>query len=90
MNAFVFADPETPGDLPQWQALKDPEDRSLSFRQVLPFNEPVGGKPGEPHPKDRAFRLSAFVNVPWEPERVNTEGILQGMAQLERLVTEEP
>jgi len=88
----VFADPETPGDLPQWQALKDPEDRSLSFRQVLPFNEPVGGKPGEPHPKDRAFRLSAFVNVPLGTrERVNTEGILQGMAQLERaFVTEEP
>lgn len=80
----LLPDPETPNTLPEYEALDGGAD-SISFRQVLPRNEPVDGRPGPPHPKDRAFRLSVRVPGPLErKERINWEGLPEAMGPLER------
>jgi hypothetical protein len=81
----LIPDPDAPRDIPPLKALDNPDDNILSFRQVLPFNRPVDGKPGESHPKDRAFRLSARMSGPLEAkERSDWEGRTQRMGPLER------
>lgn len=81
----LIPDPDAPKDIPGYQVKNDPDNRMLGFRQMLPFNEPVKGKPGAPHPKDRAFRLSVSTGGALEStERLNWEGQPQPMAPLER------
>ncbi|CAA9280556.1 MAG: GH95, partial [uncultured Chloroflexia bacterium] len=54
--------------------------RTLSFRQVLPFDVN-----GAAHPKDRAFRLSLHVNGDLERvSRMNWHGVVEQMPLLER------
>ena len=88
----LIPDPDAPKDIPGPQASENENGGLLSFRQVLPFNEPVNGKPGETSPKDRAFRLSVRVNGKLEAtERLDWEGRPRRMSQLERsLVSREP
>ncbi len=88
----LIPDPDTPNDLPAFRAGRSADQGVLSFTQVLPFNEPVGGKPGESSPEDRAFCLSLRVNAQLEGTgRVDLEGRPQELGRLERfLVSSEP
>ncbi|MCC6486297.1 MAG: DUF4838 domain-containing protein [Candidatus Hydrogenedentes bacterium] len=87
----LMPDPDAPSTIPSYEVLNAPTN-SLSFRQVLPRNEPVEEQPGEPDPRDRAFRLSVRVNGAIEPKaRLNWEGLEQEMGPLERgFVSAEP
>jgi hypothetical protein len=81
----LIPDPDTPKNIPHCQTPESAGGDMLSFRQVLPFNEPLNGAPGEPSPKDRAFRLSVRVAGSLEVrERLNWEGLRQRMGDLER------
>jgi hypothetical protein len=81
----LIPDPDTPKNLPSYEAGEDAGNGVLWFRQVLAFNEPVGGKPGEASAKDRAFRLSVRVNGKLETtERLDWEGRPRRMGALER------
>ncbi len=81
----LLPDPETPADIPPYQVMEDLGEDILSFHQVLPFNEPVEGKPGSPHPKDRGFRLSVHSNSHLEPgKRVTWDGRSGELGPLER------
>ncbi len=88
----LIPDPDAPKDIPRGEIPKSPVENALSFRQVLPFNEPVAGQPGESSPKDRAFRLSARISGRLEVrERLDWEGRPQRMGPLERaIVSSEP
>ncbi|MCX5759756.1 MAG: hypothetical protein NTU83_14880, partial [Candidatus Hydrogenedentes bacterium] len=88
----LIPDPDAPKTIPSYQAPDGPTGNVLSFRQVLPFNAPDGGKPGEPNSKDRAFRLSARTGGALEPtERLDWEGRPQRMGPLERgFASQEP
>ncbi len=86
----LIPDPDAPRDIPGYQVKNETESGILSFRQVLPFSEPVGNRSGEPHPKDRAFRLSARTGGALESkERLNSEGRPLPMAPLERALASE-
>lgn len=81
----LIPDPDTPKTIPMYQVLSVTSPDALSFRQVLPRNEPLEGRPSEPSPKDRAFRLSVRVSGRLEPkERLNWEGCAEQMGPLER------
>jgi len=81
----LIPDPDAPKDIPAYQVDEGVGEGILSFRQVLPFREPVEGKPGEASPKDRAFRLSVRVNGRLEStERLDWEGRPRPMGALER------
>ena len=81
----LIPDPDAPKNIPGYQVMNEPQGSTLSFRQVLPFNEPVDNRPGEPHAKDRAFRLSARMGGALaSTERLNWEGRPQHMGPLER------
>jgi len=88
----LIPDPDTPNDLPAYRTGRNADQGTLSFTQVLPFNEPVGGKPGESSPEDRAFCLSLRVNAQVEGTgRIDLEGHPQELGRLERfLVSSEP
>jgi len=88
----LIPDPDAPKDIPGYQVKNAPEQNILGFRQVLPFNEPVNGKPGEPHAKDRAFRLSVRTSdTLTDKARMGVEGQPLQMAPLERaLATDGP
>jgi len=58
----VIPDPETPKEFPQFTASKDVKRGTISFRQVLPFEEVTAERPYRGNPRDRAFRLSVRVN----------------------------
>jgi hypothetical protein len=88
----LLPDPAAPSDIPPFEPLEVKTPGVLSFRQVLPRNEPVEGRPGAPDAKDRAFRLSVRVNGRIEPkERLTWEGNPEVMGPLERgFASEEP
>jgi hypothetical protein len=58
----VLPDPTTPAEFPQYTSAKDNSRGTLSFRQVLPFEEVSAAKPYSRHPRDRAFCLAATVS----------------------------
>jgi hypothetical protein len=81
----LLPDPDSPKDLPPFQAEECQTGDVLSFRQVLPFNEPVNGDPGDPHPKDRGFQLSVRTSGHLQSrKRLTWEGITEEMGPLER------
>lgn len=81
----LLPDPETPSDIPSYQVIESLGDDILSFHQVLPFSEPVAGKPGSADPKDRGFRLSVRTSGHLEPgERVTWDGRSEVTGPLER------
>lgn len=88
----LIPDPDTPGDLPHCDVPKPESNSVLSFRQILPFCEPVEGRPGPSDSKDRAFRLSVRVSGKLEAkERMDWEGRPRRMGALERgFVSTEP
>ncbi len=51
-------------DITSYKGIEDPETGKLSFRQVLPYQEPARYDPLKGHPKDKAFRLTASLSSP--------------------------
>lgn len=80
----VFIDPSTPGEFPKAKVEEKLPQGLLSYRQVLPFQEPDRYDPAKGHPRDRAFRLIASVNSPLvKTTRIDWDGNKRGMDPLE-------
>ncbi|MCX5771067.1 MAG: hypothetical protein NTZ09_12470, partial [Candidatus Hydrogenedentes bacterium] len=83
----LIPDPDTPKNIPTYESSQDATKQLLAFRQILPFNVPADGKPGEASPKDRAFRLSVRLNEKLESQgRPDLEGRPRRMGPLERSI----
>lgn len=69
-SPFVYMtlrpDPATPPELPAFTTSVDAGLGRLSFRQILPFSELSKREEYKPHPKDKAFSLTAQANVPFK------------------------
>jgi hypothetical protein len=84
----VIPDPSTPKEFPVNSAIEDLENGILSFRQILPYEEPDKYNIAKGHPKDKAFRLSATVNSPLiKTTRINWDGNRELMGRLEGSLT---
>ncbi|MBI2425600.1 MAG: glycoside hydrolase N-terminal domain-containing protein [Candidatus Hydrogenedentes bacterium] len=82
----LIPDPDTPKNLPDYEASGDLERGMLSFRQVLPSLAP-GKNASAARVPDRAFRLSVRVNGKLAVgERLNWEGRPERMGALERAI----
>ena len=76
--------------IPPYTAAGDDEAGLLSFRQVLPYQEPDVYAPAIGHPKDRAFRLAVRAGAPLRQERrVDWHGNRVEMDALERAPTQD-
>jgi hypothetical protein len=80
----VMPDPSTPRDFPAAKTDELLDKGILSFRQILPYQEPEKYDREKGHPKDKAFRLTASVNgLLKKTTRINWDGNIQQMANLE-------
>ncbi len=80
----ILPDPSTPSEFPKYTSSELLDEKTLSFRQVLPYLEPDVYDVQKGHPKDKAFRLTATSNVPLEKTtRINWDGNREGMKNLE-------
>jgi len=80
----VIPDPSTPREFPVNLAEEDLDNGILSFRQILPYEEPERYNPVKGHPKDKAFSLTTTVNSPLEKTtRINWDGNVEKMGRLE-------
>ncbi len=71
-------------DFPSFKGNEDLTEGKLSFRQILPYQEPDKYDPVNGHPKDKAFRLTASVSSSLEKTtRINWDGNEQGMRFME-------
>lgn len=86
----LIPDPDTPKNIPHYQSA-GPDASTLSFCQVLPYNEPLGeGMAGEASLNDRAFQLSVRVAGKLEEkDRPSWEGNPVKMGLLERAIAGE-
>jgi hypothetical protein len=60
----LFPDKKTPPEFPQFTVNK--LNKAISFRQVLPYQEPDEYDKVKGHPKDKAFALSVITNCKLE------------------------
>jgi alpha-L-fucosidase 2 len=82
----VMPDPSTPRDIPALNAQEDLDAGKLSFRQILPFDEPDKHSTG--NVADKAFRLTFAVNGPLvKTNRINWNGASENMALLEAAIS---
>jgi len=80
----IMVDPSTPAEFPKAKEEEDLAKGILSFRQILPYQEPDKYDPAKGHPKDKAFRLIAAMNNSMEKTfRINWDGNKQEMSSLE-------
>lgn len=80
----VIPDPSTPKEFPRYGVSESLAQGTLSFRQVLPRQEPHEYDPNTGHPEDRAFSLTATTNVGLVKQpRINWDGNLEEMHVLE-------
>jgi hypothetical protein len=80
----VMPDPSTPDEFPRFENDEDLSNGVLSFRQVLPYQEPEKYNKKQGNPKDKAFRLTAAVNSSLEKKsRINWDGNTETMGLLE-------
>jgi alpha-L-fucosidase 2 len=80
----VMPDPSTPHEFPSYKADENLAAGILSFRQILPYQEPDKYNPLAGHPKDKAFRLIASVSSSLEKAtRINWDGNHEQMRSLE-------
>lgn len=80
----VMPDPSTPKEFPAAKTDELLDKGVLSFRQILPFQEPDKYDKEKGHLKDKAFRLTVSVNGLLEKKsRINWDGNIQPMANLE-------
>jgi alpha-L-fucosidase 2 len=82
----VMPDPSTPGDIPAFIPQEHLVKGILSFRQVLPFDEPDKRKGA--NKKDKAFRLTVKVNGELaKTSRINWNGVKEDMMPLEAAIS---
>lgn len=80
----VMIDPSTPTEFPKAEIEENLPGGVLSFRQILPYEEPEKYDQSRGHPKDKAFRLSLAVNGSLEKStRIDWNGNEVGMSPLE-------
>lgn len=80
----VMPDPSTPSEFPKYKVDEDLPNGTISFRQILPYQEPHEYDKNTGHPKDKAFRLIATTNAALEKStRINWDGNEQEMGLLE-------
>lgn len=85
----VMPDPSTPSEFPEYASDELLNDGTLSFRQVLPYQEPDVYDVQKGHPKDKAFRLTATSNLPLtKTSRINWDGNNEEMQNLEAALEE--
>ncbi|HCU20595.1 MAG TPA: hypothetical protein DF818_15200 [Bacteroidales bacterium] len=85
----VMPDPSTPKEFPLYKATEDLPGGTLSFRQVMPYQEPGKYDPEKGHPKDKAFSLTLRVNSPLvKTSRINWDGNMEMMGKLEGTLEE--
>jgi len=85
----VMPDPSTPKEFPLYKATEDLPEGTLSFRQVMPYQEPGKYDPEKGHPKDKAFSLTLRVNSPLvKTSRINWDGNMEMMGKLEGTLEE--
>lgn len=78
----LFPDKNTPSDFPEF--LVNKRDKAISFKQVLPYQEPDEYDKEKGHPKDEAFSLSVVTNSDLEKrQRVDRVGNLADMELME-------
>jgi alpha-L-fucosidase 2 len=80
----VLIDPSTPAEFPEAKIEEELSKGVLSFRQILPYEEPDKYDAALGHPKDKAFRLTAAINGPLEKtNRIDWDGNKKEMSSLE-------
>ncbi len=80
----MMPDPSTPHEFPKNTVRENLPIGFMSFRQVLPYQEPDDYDIEKGHLKDKAFQLCAQFNSPFEKtSRINWHGNEQKMAELE-------
>ena len=80
----VMIDPSTPVEFPKAKVEEELSKGVLSFRQILPYEEPDKYDQAAGHPKDKAFRLMASINGPLEKTtRIDWNGNKVEMSSLE-------
>jgi alpha-L-fucosidase 2 len=85
----VMPDPSTPKEFPKFKSDEDLPGGMLSFRQIMPYQEPEKYDAIKGHPKDKAFRLIAKVNRPLQKtSRINWDGNIEKMGNLEGSFTD--
>lgn len=84
----LMPDPSAPREFPAYGITEDLPGGTLSFRQVLPYEEPAGYDLQKGHPKDKAFSLTVKVNSDLrKSSRINWDGNKESMGKLEGSVT---
>jgi hypothetical protein len=80
----ILIDPSTPVEFPKAKTEEQLSKGVLSFRQILPYEEPDKYDPLKGHPKDKAFRLIAAMNGSLEKTtRIDWNGNSVEMSALE-------
>lgn len=80
----LLPDPSTPAEFPKYTSEELLDEGTLTFRQILPYQEPDNYNPEKGHPKDKAFRLVMASNLPLvKKSRINWDGNNQEMRNLE-------
>jgi alpha-L-fucosidase 2 len=80
----LMPDPSTPHNIPQPLRQEDLAAGLLSFRQILPSEEPAKRKTDAAHPQDKAFRLAVKINGALSKTNlINWNGVSENMAVLE-------
>ena len=84
----VMPDPSTPKEFPSYRITELPENGTLSYRQVMPYQEPDEYNLRTGHPKDKAFSLTARVNSGLvKTSLINWDGNKELMGKLEGTIT---
>lgn len=80
----VMPDPSTPSEFPGYTSNEDLNNGVLSFRQIMPYQEPDEYNKEKGHPMDKAFRLTVSSNLELrKTTRMNWDGNQEGMRNLE-------
>ncbi|MDP4130516.1 MAG: glycoside hydrolase N-terminal domain-containing protein, partial [Bacteroidota bacterium] len=80
----IIPDPSTPPEFPKFTTQEDLSKGILSFRQVMPYQEPDQYDTSKGFPKDKAFRLAVVTNSALDKRsRLNWDGNEEKMGSLE-------
>jgi alpha-L-fucosidase 2 len=84
----VMPDPSTPKEFPPYVITEGNENGILSYRQIMPYQEPEKYDLRSGHPKDKAFSLTARINSGLtKTSRINWDGNREMMGKLEGTIT---
>jgi hypothetical protein len=85
----ILIDPSTPAEFPKPKSEENLPGGVLSFRQILPYEEPGKYDQIKGHPKDKAFRLTAVINgqlvktsrIDWNGNKVEMSNLEAGIKE---------